>query len=158
MSNGTTPAKVEVISGACMMIRRDAFERVGMFSEEYFMYAEDLDLCLKSVRAGYNNYFIGDARIVHHGGKSSSPQTATVAKWHSMLQYFVKNHGYNYALLFRGVMSCVALFRLVLIALWPFGRSIKGNSEAGYQTSLKWRAILRTLLTGSGTKRAPSHG
>jgi GT2 family glycosyltransferase len=158
VSDCGTPAKVEVISGACMMIRRDVFERIGMFSEEYFMYAEDLDLCRKAVRAGYNNYYIGDATIVHHGGKSSSPQTATVAKWHSMLQYFVKNNGYNYALLFRGVMSVVALCRLGLIALGSFGRSATGNKKSDYSMSIKWRAILRTLLTHSGTKRVPLHG
>jgi hypothetical protein len=121
------------------MIRRVVFEQIGMFSEEYFMYAEDLDLCRKAVRAGYSNYYIGDATIIHHGGKSSSPQTATVAKWHSILQYFVKNHGYAHALLFRGVMSAVALLRLVLIALGSFGRSTTA--------SLKWRAVLKTLLT-----------
>jgi N-acetylglucosaminyl-diphospho-decaprenol L-rhamnosyltransferase len=138
VSDSGTPTKVEVISGACMMIRRDVFEQVGMFSEEYFMYAEDLDLCRKVVRAGYNNYYIGAATIIHHGGKSSSPRTATVAKWHSILKYFAKNHGYAHALLFRGVMSAVALLRLVLIALGSFGRSTT--------TSLKWRAILKTLL------------
>ena len=113
-----------------MMVRREVFERTGMFSEEYFMYAEDLDLCRKAIRAGYNNYYIPDARIVHHGGKSSSPQTATVAKWHSMLQYFVKNHGYAYTLLFRGVMSVVALCRLVLISL-GFARSLSGQHQFG---------------------------
>jgi N-acetylglucosaminyl-diphospho-decaprenol L-rhamnosyltransferase len=158
MSDCGAPAQVEVISGACMMIRRDVFERIGMFSEEYFMYAEDLDLCRKAVRAGCNNYYIGEASIIHYGGKSSSPQTATVAKWRSIVKYFVKNHGYNYALLFRGVMSVVALCRLGLIALDSFGRSATGNSKAGASTWLKWRAILKTLLTHSGTKRLPSNG
>lgn len=69
LSDCGTPAKVEVVSGACMMIRRDVFEQVGMFSEEYFMYAEDLDLCRKVVRAGFNNYYVGAATIIHHGEK-----------------------------------------------------------------------------------------
>ena len=158
LSDSQTPVGVEVISGACMMVRRDVFERIGLFSEEYFMYAEDLDICRKAVRAGCTNYYIGDARIVHYGGGSSSPHTATAAKWNSMVQYFVKNRGYGYALLFRGVMSVVALFRLGLIALGLFGRSSGDNTGSGYSTSMKWRTILRTLLTCSGTKQAPSHG
>jgi N-acetylglucosaminyl-diphospho-decaprenol L-rhamnosyltransferase len=158
LSNRGAPAKVEVISGACMMIKRDVFERIGMFSEEYFMYAEDLDLCRKATRTGYDNYFIGEAMIIHHGGKSSTPQSAIVMKWHSMLRYFVKNHGYNYALLFRGVMSVVALCRLGLIALGAAGRYTAGNNQAAYSTSRKWRAILKTLLTHSGTEEVPSRG
>src|ERR1700730_8165906 len=51
-SSNPEPVKVEAITGACMMMRRDVFEKVGMFSEEYFMYAEDVDLCWKITRAG----------------------------------------------------------------------------------------------------------
>src|SRR5665213_104675 len=56
-SDDVKPAKVEAITGACMMMRREVFERVGMFSEEYFMYAEDVDLCWKVTRAGFSNYY-----------------------------------------------------------------------------------------------------
>ncbi len=87
-SDRSSPAKVEVISGACMMMRREVFERIGFFSEEYFMYAEDLDLCRKAVHAGYHNYYIGDATIIHHGGKSSSPRrrpSPSGARWCSIL-------------------------------------------------------------------------
>src|SRR5579872_7241306 len=47
--------KVEVISGACMLLRRQVFQQVGMFSEEYFMYAEDIDLNYKVKSAGFTN-------------------------------------------------------------------------------------------------------
>ena len=43
------PSEVEAISGACMFMRRHIFEQIGMFSEEYFMYSEDLDLCYQAV-------------------------------------------------------------------------------------------------------------
>src|SRR2546422_8923566 len=46
-SDREEPSEVEVVSGACLMIRRDVFETVGLFSEDYFMYAEDVDLCFK---------------------------------------------------------------------------------------------------------------
>ena len=47
---------------------------VGGFSAEYFMYAEDMDLCLKIRRAGLRVYFVPRAEIVHHSGASSSAQ------------------------------------------------------------------------------------
>ena len=70
-SDSDTPAVVEVISGACLMVRRDVFENVGMFSTDYFMYTEDIDLCYKIRTAGYKAYYVRGARVVHHGGKSS---------------------------------------------------------------------------------------
>src|SRR5579871_5809019 len=52
-SASLVPAKVEAISGACMMLRREVFAAAGLFEESYFMYAEDLDLCYKVRRAGF---------------------------------------------------------------------------------------------------------
>ncbi len=70
------PVKVDVIPGACMLFRRELFEQVGMFSEDYFMYAEDIDLNYKIAKIGYKNYYISDALIIHYGGKSSSQKTS----------------------------------------------------------------------------------
>ena len=60
------------------MIKRAAFEAVSLFSEDYFMYAEDLDLCYKVRQAGYTNYYVGEGEVIHHGGKSSEPESATM--------------------------------------------------------------------------------
>ncbi|MEP6715438.1 MAG: glycosyltransferase family 2 protein, partial [Terriglobia bacterium] len=70
-------AEVEVISGACLMVKRHVFEEISQFTERYFMYAEDLDLCRKIVRAGYKNLYTGQAKVIHYGGGSSIPESAT---------------------------------------------------------------------------------
>src|SRR5262249_44700971 len=89
--------KVEVISGACMLLRREVFTRVGMYTEDYFMYAEDIDLNFKAARAGFTNYYVGNAIIVHHGGKSSSQQSvshwATIMKYRAMKRMFNNTRG-----------------------------------------------------------------
>lgn len=80
------PAEVEVISGACIMLMRSLCENVGLFSEDYFMYAEDLDLCCKINRAGYTNYYIPQASLTHFGGGStdSTPSDfSVVMMWES---------------------------------------------------------------------------
>ena len=64
------PTTVDAISGACMLVRRSVFEQIGEFSEDYFMYCEDIDLCRAAVRHGYRNYYVPSAYIVHHGGGS----------------------------------------------------------------------------------------
>ena len=145
-STGSVPSSVEVISGACMMIKRQVFEQVGMFNEDYFMYAEDLDLSYKVVRAGYRNYFIGEATVIHYGGKSSTPEQATVNKWKSILRYVVNNRGYQYACLFRFVMISVAAGRLMVVALLSRNGKMPVARAGYYPVLAKWRVILKTLL------------
>ena len=74
----TTGARdVETLSGACLMAKRRVFEEIGRFSEEYFMYAEDVDLCYKSRTAGYHNYYVPEATLIHYGGSSSQLKAST---------------------------------------------------------------------------------
>lgn len=139
-------AKVEVIPGACMFFRREVFSKVGMFSEDYFMYAEDIDLNYKVKRAGYQNYFVGEAAIIHYGGGSSARQSYsqwnTVMKQKAMLRYYRKTRGFAYAVIYRLAMCCVALTRLAFLALaYPLGNLVwKRQSIKGALG--KWMAVL----------------
>lgn len=144
------PVVVDVIPGACMLLRRELFERVGMFSEEYFMYAEDVDLNSKIKRIGLKNYYISNAIIIHYGGKSSSQkpvsQWATVMKYRAMDQYYSKNHGRAYALLYRMVMGASAGGRLVAMVLaFPLG-NILWSRQALRSAIQKWGAVLKWSL------------
>src|SRR4051794_34335248 len=91
------PARVEVISGACMLLSRTVFETIGMFSEDYFMYAEDVELCYKAHLANLTNNYVGSALVIHHGGKSSSQQDescwATTMRYRAMSHLFRKTRG-----------------------------------------------------------------
>jgi GT2 family glycosyltransferase len=97
LSPGVKLSKVDVISGACMLMPRNVFEQVHMFTEDYFMYAEDIDLNYKVKRAGFSNYYVGDAVIIHFGGGSSSQQGVsqwkTVMKYRAMRQYYRNTRG-----------------------------------------------------------------
>lgn len=138
------PASVEVISGACMILKREVFEHIGLFSEEYFMYAEDIALCYKAKQAGLTNYYIGEAVVVHHGGKSSRQrrvnQWATMMKYRAMTQFCFKARGRAYGILFRAAIGCAAVGRLLAIALMsPFAKKIIDRRNA----SVKWGAVLK---------------
>ena len=56
------------LSGACLLLRREAFEAVGGFDEGYFMFFEDLDLGERLAAAGWTSVYVPDARVVHVGG------------------------------------------------------------------------------------------
>ena len=152
-SGSQEPARAEVISGACLMIMREVFESIGRFSEDYFMYSEDLDLCYRVARAGYVNYYVGSASVIHYGGGSSSPGPATVMKWQSMLTYFGNNHGRLRAWMFRLAMAVTAIARLAAIGASSAFRSVPLDGERRYSSAAKWRIVLKTLLTKSGPGR-----
>jgi len=157
------PVQVEVIPGACMLLRREVFEGVGGFSEDYFIYAEDLDLNVKVARTGLKNYYIPEATIIHYGGKSSSQQKvsqwATVMKFRAMGQFYVKNHGRAHAAMYRAAMGACALVRVVIMALgYPFGVLLR-KKDALRAALEKWTVVLkwacgldRQVLNGSGSR------
>lgn len=144
-SSSTEPAKAEVISGACMLIRRDVFEKVGMFSEEYFMYAEDMDLCYKITKAGWTNYYVGEAVAVHYAGISSPRVWQLVVKLKSMLRFSEKFYGRLYTWLFRIVLAFNAVARLTVI----FWLSLFVKKESLQSSIVKWTTTLRTLVNPS---------
>jgi len=149
-SEQTQPIPVEVIPGACMLLRRSVFEQVGMFSEDYFMYAEDLDLNYKLKRAGYVNYYVGAATIIHHGGKSSSQQAvnqwATMMKYRAMTRYYRKTRGRFYEVMYRTAMGCVAIGRLVLLALLSLFVNPLRNQQSLKRSSEKWKVVLKWAI------------
>jgi GT2 family glycosyltransferase len=152
-SDAGEPSETEVISGACLMIAREVFEAVGLFSEDYFMYAEDVDLCFKVYRAGFKNYFVGDARVIHHGGGSSKQKSedrwATLAQRDAIFHFCQKFHGALYAWMYRVGTTVSATGRL--LAMVPF--SWIGSSAQKQSVLLKkkkWAAVLKWSVGGVG--------
>jgi N-acetylglucosaminyl-diphospho-decaprenol L-rhamnosyltransferase len=146
-SESTSPASVEVISGACMMVSRKVFEKAGLFSEDYFMYAEDLDLCYKVRGLGLKNYYIGYVSAVHHGGKSSSQklvsQWSTTMKMNSVEKFCSKTKGQLYASLYRISIGMAAIVRLLVIGLLQPSENMSMNGLSAGNAWAKWCAILR---------------
>jgi N-acetylglucosaminyl-diphospho-decaprenol L-rhamnosyltransferase len=60
------------VSGACMVIRRPDLEAVGLLDERYFMYNEDVDLCLAMQQRGRRVLYIAGAEVLHYRGKSAA--------------------------------------------------------------------------------------
>jgi GT2 family glycosyltransferase len=145
-------ARVEVISGACMLVRREVFEKVQMFSEDYFMYAEDIDLNYKVNRAGFSNYYIGEAAVVHYGGRSSSRQEvshwATLMKYRAMRRLFGKTRGEYYGRTYRALIGFAAICRLALLAIAFLFANVFWDRESIRIATDKWRVILKWAFAG----------
>ena len=63
--------KVDVLAGAFMLLSREALAKTGLLDEAFFMYGEDIDLSYRLTKAGYNNYYYPDTRIIHYKGEST---------------------------------------------------------------------------------------
>ena len=74
--------EVDAIVGAFFLTRKAVLEKVGYFDEDYFMYAEDLDLCLRIKQAGFKVMYVPEVKILHHKGISTGikQQTAEQSK------------------------------------------------------------------------------
>jgi N-acetylglucosaminyl-diphospho-decaprenol L-rhamnosyltransferase len=83
------------LSGACLMVRRDAFESVGGFDEGYFMYFEDTDLCERLARAGWDIVYAPSATVVHHGGHATSRHLDAMSKAHHDSAYRYLSRRYS---------------------------------------------------------------
>lgn len=84
--------KVEYLCGAALMIKKEVLEKIGIFDEKFFMYAEEADLCRRAYLAGFKVYYYPRAEVVHYGGKSSEQLSCISYKnmWESLLLYFKK--------------------------------------------------------------------
>jgi GT2 family glycosyltransferase len=124
-SGKNEPQIVEAVSGACIMIPKKLFREIGMFSFEYFMYCEDVDLCKKIKMTGHKVYLVTTAEIVHFGGGSSKELKnalfgAMLAR-DSNYRFLRKFRGYGYALLYRLILGGMGLLRItgLIVCILP---------------------------------------
>ena len=152
-----------------MLIRRQVNERVCGFSSNYFMYSEDMDLCIKVAKAGWKIYYVPNARIVHHAEGSSRSREesnfSTIMVRESLTQFMQVHHGRSYAVLYRCTTALVALLRLLLlvlalpIAVHPVGCRLILRASKKWCGVLAWSAGIKSWVSrqphGQALKQPP---
>jgi hypothetical protein len=101
------PVEVDSVIGACMMVRRDAVDQVGLLDEDYFLFLEETDWCYRMKRAGWKIYHVPQAEVYHFQGKSAEAvkKEARVEFYRSRYHFFKKNRGHlQWFLLLIGLM------------------------------------------------------
>lgn len=101
------PTEVEAISGALMLVRRQAIDDVGPWDEQYFLHCEDLDWCMRFQQKKWKIVFVPDAPVVHFQGTCSRSRPFFVA-WHKhkgMLRFYRKFFRQQYPSVLMGLIT-----------------------------------------------------
>jgi len=93
VNTGRQSATVDWVSGACMLVRRAAFDEVGGFDARYFLYWEDADLCRRLRARGYEIRYVPGAAAVHQVGQSSrTARAASIKAFHESAYLYYATH------------------------------------------------------------------
>lgn len=85
--------EVDILSGAFMLMRREALDKTGLLDEAFFMYGEDIDLSWRLVKAGYSNYYFPHTRIIHYKGESTKKGSLNYVKvFYKAMVIFAEKH------------------------------------------------------------------
>jgi GT2 family glycosyltransferase len=129
--------EVPVLCGACMMIRREVMQQLNGFDKDFFMYGEDIDLSYRINKAGFKNYYIGSATIIHFKGESSKRFSLHFIKmfYHAMI-LFVQKH-YKHSFFSRSILYTGIYLRAgVALLLLPFKYFFSSNNKSFNNTSV----------------------
>lgn len=142
-----TPVQVDVARGACLMVRREIFQAMGGLDEQFYIYSEEVDLCYRLHRAGWEIWWLSNAQVIHYGGESTRQVAGTMflQLYKAKLQYFQKHYGLMAALVYRFILCIATLARLILTVFVVFER------EPERQTHLTLARRYARLLTELAT-------
>lgn len=116
--NHRTSRAVECLSGAALLLRREALAEVGLLDPAYFLYAEDVDLFFRLAQAGWERWYCAEAEVVHWGGLSSAQirTEAILLMQHSIERFFRTHYGIGAVLLNRAFIFFIAGAKAALFA------------------------------------------
>jgi len=83
--------KVDWVSGACLMVRSDIFRKLSGFDEKIFMYMEDMEICFRVKKSGYETYFYPDIKLLHKSLGSSNKTFAIINIYKGILHFYSKH-------------------------------------------------------------------
>lgn len=94
ISTGNAPKRVEAVSACAVMVRRDVFEKAGMFDERYFIFSEEADMAQRFERLGSERHYLPTITTLHHGQQTTSsvPDRQINEHWRSLDLYLERWH------------------------------------------------------------------
>lgn len=115
-------AEIDILSGAFMLMKKEALDKVGLLDEDYFMYGEDIDLSYRIQKGGYKNYYFADTSIIHYKGESTKKGSVNYVFifYRAMIIFAKKHFQQRNAKLFSVLINLAIYFRAGLAILSRF--------------------------------------
>lgn len=140
--------EVEYVSGACLLARREAVLAAGLFDENFFLYFEDTDLCLRIKQKGWQVKLLPYNGVMHYVGQSSVGNFVNTIyeKNVSMYRYF-KKHRSGLELFFLKILTVISLVirNMYLLAKWLISSKVRRKGLAD-ELSPNWNTIKLSFL------------
>jgi len=98
--------EVDTLMGACILLRREVIDRIGLFDEQFFVYSEEVDLCLRIRRAGWQVHWLPTAQVTHFCAQSTR-QVADemfLELYHNKVKFFRKHQGEMTARFYKALL------------------------------------------------------
>lgn len=134
--------RVDWVQGSALMARREVYDDIGGLDEAFVMFSEEVDWCKRAADADWPAVYLGDAKIVHYGGKSTGQVAARkhVHFQQSKLRYFHKHHGPRIARVLR--LFLLLSYRVQIVietskALLGHKRALRQERVAAYREVLR---------------------
>lgn len=140
---------VEWVSGACMMLRRELLNRNILFNEEFFMYAEDIELCDRIRKNGWEIYYTPQAKIIHFRGGSVKKRSAdpSTIQLRGLEQYFKRNHGVLSIKILYFFGICGFFLRAILYKMLFYIRKDEYHQKKATELKKCWLNSVRLLFS-----------
>jgi GT2 family glycosyltransferase len=140
-----TPRQVDVLQGASLLLRREVLDKIGYLDETYFMYSEEVDLCYRLQKAGWQLYWVPQSQVIHYGGQSTQQVAADmfIQLYRGKLLYFRKHYGEAGAIIYKLILAMASLPRVLFSPLAVFQQAAR--RERYEQLARHYRRLLATL-------------
>ena len=122
--------EVDWLFGACLLVRRDAADEVGLFDEDFFMFSEETDWCYRFHQAGWKVFFTPEAAVVHVGGASHGG-ALFAENVRGQLRFLAKHRGVREAERARRLLLAGVRLRLLVF---------RGERGRSYREAARWLA------------------
>jgi len=155
---------VDVLSGCFWMVRKEAFDEVGLFDERFFIYAEDKDLCKRFKEKGWKIVYNPNAQAIHYGGASSAnaPIRFYIEMQFANLQYWEKHFNKRGKYLYSIILF---LFHVNRVIVYRLARAVRRTNKAAYDHkiersvfSLRWLFNRKEVISQHDILRFPEKG
>jgi GT2 family glycosyltransferase len=135
-------AEVDQPMGAALLVRREAFQDIGYLDERFKIYYNEVDWCLRIRQTGWKIYFVHDAEIIHHGGKTTAITNRHFEQFEEMyrncLFYYEKHFGRSAVVLYKLMLVVGFAFRLLF---WNIVALRKKSEDALYRLTYAKKSL-----------------